>query len=174
MKFRFLSAFLLCAGAFSQASDAPVSGSIEWFNPEDIPQASNAAPGIAGETPYDIVRFLMTRGPRNVQLSPDGKTVAYVSSVTGKPQLFTLSDGLNGPRSATQITFGRAVTSYAWAPDSDWLLYASDRDGNEREGYTLISTDGTRERRLLQSSDAFLRRRLAAKWASPSDAGNAR
>jgi len=150
MKFPVVCVFLLLTNAIAQAAEAP--SAIVWPYPQDIPKASSAAPGIAGETPYDIVRFLMTRGPSNVQLSPDGQTVAFVSNVTGKPQLFTLGEAHG---SAKQITFGRAVTAYAWAPAGDWLLYASDRDGNEREGYTLISPDGTRERPLSQSSKAF-------------------
>ena len=126
---------------------------IDWPYPEDVPVASSASPGLAGEKPYDIVRFLMTRGPGNAQLAADGKTLAFISNVTGKPQLFTLSDGAASP---TQITFGRAVTSYAWAPGGDWLLYAADRDGNERDGYTLISPDGTREQTVSRSSKAFV------------------
>lgn len=151
MKLTVVCTLLLSVSVIARASEPP--GAILWPHSEDIPKASSTAPGIAGETPYDIVRFLMTRGPRNVQLSPDGSIVAFVSNITGKPQLFSWSEAR---RSATQITFGRAVTSYSWAPGGDWLLYASDRDGNEREGYTLISPDGTRERQLSQSSKAFL------------------
>lgn len=138
----------------ADGAESPITQDIvAWPYPDDIPEASSASPGLAGKKPYDIVRFLMTRGPGNVQLSPDGQHTAYVSSVTGKPQLFTVAEGARTP---TQITFGRAVTAYAWSPDGAWLLYASDRDGNEREGYSLISPDGTRERQLSQSSKAFL------------------
>ncbi|MEM8768145.1 MAG: hypothetical protein AAGE43_11915 [Pseudomonadota bacterium] len=125
----------------------------EWPYPDDIPEASSAAPGIAGELPYDIVRFLMTRGPTNVSLSPDGRHLAYRSTETGKPQLYTLELGAGTPE---QITFGRAVTSYSWAPAGDRLLYAADRNGNEREGYTLITPDGRQEQQLSRSSSAFL------------------
>ncbi len=155
---RWLAGWLVaaaCLQVLPAAAEPAGAVPLEWPYPDDVPQASSAAPGLAGKQPYDIVRFLKTRGPTNVALSPDGRTLAFRSTVTGKPQLFTLSLAA-GAGTPAQITFGRAVTSYAWSPDSRWLLYAADRDGNEREGYTLISPDGTRERRLSESADAFL------------------
>ena len=125
----------------------------DWPYPADVAVASSAQPGLAGQRPWDIVRFLKARGPWQANLSPDGRSLAFLSRITGEPQLFvqSLADG-----SAQQITFGRAVTFHAWAPDSEWLIYGADREGDEREAYTLISKDGLKERRLSESGDAFL------------------
>ena len=131
------------------ATEAP----IEWPYPEDIPTASSAVPRPAGELPYDIVRFLKTRGPRAARISPDGKRLTFLSTVTGEPQLFRIPTQGAAPQ---QMTFGRAVTFYEWSPDSHWLVYGADRDGNEREAYTLIGADGRQERQLSESGPAFL------------------
>jgi dipeptidyl aminopeptidase/acylaminoacyl peptidase len=131
------------------ATEAP----IEWPYPEDIPTASSAVPRPAGEVPYDIVRFLKTRGPRAARISPDGNRLTFLSTVTGEPQLFGMPTQGGAPQ---QMTFGRAVTFYEWSPDSHWLVYGGDRDGNEREAYTLIGADGRQERQLSESGPAFL------------------
>jgi dipeptidyl aminopeptidase/acylaminoacyl peptidase len=134
--------------AFAQQTPEPA-----WPFPEDVPAPSSPVPGIAGERPYDIVRFLLMRGPRAVSMSPDGERVAYLSDLTGHPQLYVVAATGGWP---TQLTYGPAVTSFAWAPDSRQLLYASDRDGDEREGYVLINVDGTRERRVSDAGNAYV------------------
>ncbi|MEZ5560061.1 MAG: S9 family peptidase [Pseudomonadales bacterium] len=126
----------------------------DWPYPQDIPAPSAGDPGPAGQHPYDIVRFLEARGPSGVQISPDGQHVAFVSRITGEPQLFVVPADGGWP---IQLTFGSAVTFFSWAPDSARLLYAADRDGNEREGYTLISRGGTREQVLSEAGNAYLR-----------------
>jgi len=150
-KARFVLAALMIAGFSMAAAAQPADAA--WPRPEDVPVPSSPVPGIAGERPYDIVRFLLTHGPMSVALSPDGESVAYRSVITGYPQLFVMPARGGWP---VQLTFGPAVTSFAWAPDSRHLLYAADRDGDEREGYVLISADGTRERRVSDAGDAFV------------------
>ena len=48
-----------------------------------------------------------------------------------------------------QLTFGNGVTFFRWTPDSQWLLYGADNDGNEQESYALIRADGQQERIVL-------------------------
>ena len=42
-------------------------------------------------------------------------------------------------------------------PEGAGILYATDRNGNERESYTLISVDGTQEREVIGYHEAFIR-----------------
>jgi len=126
--------------------------STQWPYPEDIPQIDPVTIGLAGETPADIVRYLMAAGVLEAKISPDGQVVAYTSRVTGEPQLWIVS--ARGGAS-TQLTFGSGITTFYWAPDSANLVVARDADGNERNGYYLLSVDGTRERVLLPQSEAF-------------------
>lgn len=138
-----------CDGAKAPDKSAASGG---WPYPEDIPQPESVAPGLAGETPVDIVRFLMVRGIRGASLAPDGRRLAYLDTVTGKPQLWIVDAAGGWPQ---QLTFGAAVTFYRWLPDGSGLLYAADREGNEREAYWLISADGRHERQVLDYADAF-------------------
>ncbi len=54
-----------------------------------------------------------------------------------------------------QITFGSEISFFRWAPDGRSLIVGRDADGNGRDGYFLISSDGIREEKLLPLSDAF-------------------
>ncbi len=129
-----------------------VGANTDWGNPDDIPVIEPVTVGLAGKQPADIVRYLMARGALQSRISPDGKTVAFSDRVTGEPQLWVV-DAVGGwPR---QLTFGSGITFFSWAPDSAHLLVGRDANGNEREGYYLLSLDGTEERQLLPLGDAF-------------------
>ncbi|MGF1454915.1 MAG: S9 family peptidase [Alphaproteobacteria bacterium] len=123
-----------------------------WPFPEDIPSPAPADPGLAGQQPPNIVRFLKVRGVGATDLSPDGKTIAFRMSVTGEPQLWTVPAAGGWPR---QITFGGAVSNHRWLPTGD-MLYGADREGDERLGLKVISADGTRERIARPYSEAFI------------------
>lgn len=124
----------------------------EWAFPEDIPVIEPVTVGLAGEKPADIVRYLMARGALQTAISPDGTTVAYSDRITGEPQLWVVDAAGGWPR---QLTFGTGITFFRWSPDNEHLIVGRDADGNEREGYYLLSADGTQERQLLPLSDAF-------------------
>ena len=129
-----------------------VAAQSAWDNPSDIPVVEPVTLGLAGEKPADIVRYLMARGAMQTGLSPDGTQLAFSYRVTGEPQLWIVDASGGWP---TQLTFGKGITFFRWAPDGKHLLVARDADGNEREGYYLLSADGTQERQLLPLSDAF-------------------
>ncbi len=129
-----------------------VAANTDWHNPDDIPVIEPVTVGLAGEQPADIVRYLLARGALQTRISPDGKTVAFSDRVTGEPQLWLVDAAGGWPQ---QLTFGSGITFFRWAPDGKQLLVGRDTDGNEREGYFLLSIDGTAERQLLPLSDAY-------------------
>jgi len=124
----------------------------EWNHPEDIPVIEPVTVGLAGEKPADIVRYLMTRGALQTGISPDGNKVAFSYRVTGEPQLWMVDSADGWPK---QLTFGTGIRTFRWAPGGESLLVTRDAEGNEREGYFLLSVDGTNERQVLPLSDAF-------------------
>lgn len=143
-----LCALVLLTGmASARAAGAP------WPWPGDTPDPVEPVLDLAGSVPMDITRFLMVRGPQAAAVSPDGDWVAYRDSVTGSPQLWVVPAAGGLPR---QLTFGRSVTFHRWHPDGAAILYATDRGGNERESYTLISVDGTRETEVIDYHEAFI------------------
>ena len=118
------------------------SKKLEFIAPENEPLRV----GLAGQYPADIARYLLASGAGQAALSPDGISVAYTSSKTGKAQLYIMPRTGGAGR---QITFGNGVTFFRWAPDGDTLIYGADNDGNEQENYYTISTKGDSERLLL-------------------------
>jgi dipeptidyl aminopeptidase/acylaminoacyl peptidase len=128
------------------------SAQSEWDHPEDIPVIEPVAVGLAGEKPADIVRYLMARGAGQTGISPDGSKIAFSYRVTGEPQLWMVDSAGGWPK---QLTFGTGITFFDWAPGGEHLIVGRDANGNEREGYYLLSVDGTSERQLLPLSDAF-------------------
>jgi dipeptidyl aminopeptidase/acylaminoacyl peptidase len=131
---------------------ACAAGAEDWNHPDDIPQAEHITVGLAGERPADIVRYLLAEGARTAQLSPNGSRLAFIWAVTGEPQLWLVDSESGWPE---QITFGSGITFFQWSPDGEHLLVGRDAEGNEREGYYLITKDGGNERQLLPLSDAF-------------------
>ena len=124
----------------------------EWNNPEDIPVIEPVTVGLAGERPADIVRYLLAEGAGPARPSPDGSAIAYGHSITGERQLWLVDSDGGWPK---QLTFGTGITFFEWAPDGEHLVVGRDADGNEREGFNLLSRDGTEERQILPLSDAF-------------------
>ncbi|HEY0171777.1 MAG TPA: S9 family peptidase [Pyrinomonadaceae bacterium] len=121
--------------------------------PEDVPTPVAGDLGLAGAACPDIARFLNARAAVAPSLSPDGRFVAFRTSTTGTPQLWVAET--KAAAAPHQITFGESVTFHEWSPAGDWIAYGVDRSGNEREGFYLVSPDGTREVQLLAPSEAF-------------------
>lgn len=121
-------------------------------NEADIPKPVPGEVSLAGSDRPDITRFLNVRRAYAPSLAPDGGRVAFRTQISGTPQLWVVDATGGWPR---QLTFGESVTFHAWSPAGDWIAYGTDRGGNEREGFYLISPDGTRERELLAPSEAF-------------------
>lgn len=143
---------LLAATAAGAALAASAAAESTWDEPQDIPVIEPVTVGLAGEKPADIVRYLMARGALQSELSPDGSRLAFSDRVTGEPQLWLVDATGGWPK---QLTFGTGITLFRWSPDGEHLLVGRDADGNEREGYYLLSADGTEERELLPLTDAF-------------------
>ncbi|HSG91027.1 MAG TPA: prolyl oligopeptidase family serine peptidase [Pseudomonadales bacterium] len=150
----FVPLLLIALVALVPALPVAAAPAADWPFPQDTPEPVAPVLDLAGSEPADVIRFLMVRGPYAAAMSPNGDWVAYRDRVTGTPQLWVVP-AAGGP--ARQLTFGRSVTTHRWHPDGTAILYATDRGGNERESYTLISVDGTRETEVIAYHEAFIR-----------------
>ena len=124
----------------------------EWPYPQDTPQTKPINIGTASDRPYDISRLILARGPYNASLNPQGTIVAYMSDVSGAPQLWLMHIKV---KKVTQLTFGNGITNYLWHPNGKELIYGADNNGDEREAFNLISIDGLHEKIVLPFSDAY-------------------
>ncbi len=80
-------------------------------------------------------------------VSPDGKTIAFVSMRDGGVDIYTmLRDGSQQQRLTSGAGDNEAP---AWSPDSRQIAFVSDRDDN-REIYTM-NADGSKQTRLTTS-----------------------
>jgi dipeptidyl aminopeptidase/acylaminoacyl peptidase len=128
--------------------------------PQDVPVPVAGEVTTAGSARPDISRFLNVRNVSRPTLAPDGRRLSFVTNTTGQPQLWTSNTHGGAPM---QLTFlETSVTFQAWSPAGEWIVYGTDRGGNEREGYYLISPDGLRERELIAPGEAF---RVFGGWS---------
>jgi dipeptidyl aminopeptidase/acylaminoacyl peptidase len=143
---------LLAAGLLLLVAKAASARVPPTPNPDDIPRPVPTEVGLAGSERPDISRFLAVRTATAPSLSPDGIRLAFRTDISGAPQVWVVDAAGGWPN---QVTFGEPVTFHRWSPAGDWILYGTDRGGDEREGFYLVSPDGKREVELLPPSDAF-------------------
>ncbi|MCW8998497.1 MAG: S9 family peptidase, partial [Kangiellaceae bacterium] len=120
------------------------------------PQSERINIGLAGEQPANIARYILAgnQGVSSAAISPDGKSVAFVWSITGKRQLWIVSTQGGQPQ---QLTFGNGVTFFRWSPNGEALVYGADNDGNGREAYYSVSRDGRTEKLLVKATEGGYR-----------------
>jgi dipeptidyl aminopeptidase/acylaminoacyl peptidase len=78
----------------------------------------------------DIRRFLAIRSADQPTFSPNGQVMAYVTDVSGVPELWALRLGELLPDQVSY--FGERVGLARYAPEGEQLLFAVDAGGNER------------------------------------------
>src|SRR5438876_1792792 len=90
-----------------------------------------------GEEALSLQRLYMTRLVGDTAWSPDGKTVVFVSNITGRNNLWLVPAEGGWP---TQLTASDQRQSHpAWSPDGKWIAYQSDYDGDEQWDIFLVS-----------------------------------
>ncbi len=83
-----------------------------------------------GEESLSLPRLYMTRLVGDTAWSPDGKTIVFVSNITGRNNLWLVPAEGGWP---TQLTVSdQRQTHPTWSPDGKWIAYQSDYDGDEQ------------------------------------------
>ena len=84
-----------------------------------------------------IEKLFMTRQVGGATWSPDGKSLAFVSNMSGRNNLWTVPSDGGWP---VQLTVSdQRQTAPAWSPDGKWIAYQSDYDGDEQWDIFLVS-----------------------------------
>lgn len=96
-----------------------------------------ASPSNLNVAKLAIEKLYATRGVSGGAWSPDGKSVVFVSNISGRNNLWTVSADSGWP---TQLTVSdQRQASPQWSPDGHWISYISDHDGDEQWDIFLVS-----------------------------------
>ena len=84
-----------------------------------------------------IEKLFMTRQIGRPTWSPDGKSVAFISNMSGRNNIWVVPAEGGFP---TQLTVSdQRQSSAMWSPDGKWIAYQSDYDGDEQWDIFLVS-----------------------------------
>ncbi len=84
-----------------------------------------------------IEKLYMTRQVGRATWSPDGKSVAFISNMSGRNNIWLVPSEGGWP---VQLTVSdQRQTAPAWSPDGKWIAYQSDYDGDEQWDIFLVS-----------------------------------
>src|ERR1700681_198498 len=89
------------------------------------------------EKNLSIEKLYMTRQVGGSTWSPDGKTVACISNMSGRNNLWLVPSEGGWPMQLT--VSDERQTSPTWSPDGKWIAYMSDYDGDEQWDIFLVS-----------------------------------
>jgi Tol biopolymer transport system component len=90
-----------------------------------------------GEESLSLQRLYMTRQVGDTAWSPDGKSIVFVSNITGRNNLWLVPAEGGWP---TQLTVSeQRQTHPTWSPNGRWIAYQSDYDGDEQWDIFFVS-----------------------------------
>ena len=90
-----------------------------------------------GEESLSLQRLYMTRLVGDTAWSPDGKSIVFVSNITGRNNLWLVPADGGWP---TQLTVSdQRQTHPTWSPDGKWIAYQSDYEGDEQWDIFFVS-----------------------------------
>ena len=100
-----------------------------------------------------LEKYLNIRSAYQPSFSFDGQRLAFLTNITGVPQVWAMETRGGWP---DQLTFGRdRVTRVEFSPQQDRLIYARDVGGNENTQLFLLNGDGSSEQRLTHDDGAM-------------------
>ena len=101
------------------------------------PKQISSPPNALVEKSLTIEKLYMTRLTGGTAWSPDGKTIAFISNISGRNNLWLVPAEGGWP---TQLTISDQRQSHpTWSPDGKWIAYQSDYDGDELWDIFLVS-----------------------------------
>jgi dipeptidyl aminopeptidase/acylaminoacyl peptidase len=125
------TSFVIAMAAVAQSQTLPTPQAVT--DPKQITSKPNAQV----EKNLTIEKLYMTRAIGGSTWSPDGKSIAFVSNMSGRNNLWLVPAESGWP---TQLTISdQRQTNPAWSPDGKWIAFQSDYDGDEQWDIFLVS-----------------------------------
>ena len=101
------------------------------------PKQISSKPNAQVEKNLTIEKLYMTRAIGGTTWSPDGNTIAFISNMSGRNNLWLVPAEGGWP---LQLTISdQRQASPTWSPDGKWIAYQSDYDGDEQWDIFLVS-----------------------------------
>jgi dipeptidyl aminopeptidase/acylaminoacyl peptidase len=127
-------AIVILMSPFAPAQILPVPQAIT--DPKQITSKPSAQVE-QNQQSLSIEKLYMTRQVGRSFWSPDGKTIVFVSNISGRNNLWIVPAEGGWP---TQLTVSdQRQTAPAWSPDGKWIAYMSDYDGDEQWDIFIVS-----------------------------------
>jgi dipeptidyl aminopeptidase/acylaminoacyl peptidase len=112
-----------------------------------------AGPGAATPDPAEILAREVAAMARigfsgNAQFSPDGATVAFVTNMSGSPQIWTVPTSGGYPEQITALD--DPVGAMAWSPSGSWIAFTVLPGGGLNSQIYLVRPDGREMTRITE------------------------
>ncbi|PYY13923.1 MAG: hypothetical protein DMG60_21005 [Acidobacteria bacterium] len=87
--------------------------------------------------PFSIEKLYTTRNVGATSWSPDDKTVAFITNISGRNNIWLIPSEGGWPSQLT-ISDQRQIDP-VWSPNSKWIAFSSDHDGDEQWDLFIVS-----------------------------------
>ena len=100
------------------------------------------------ELEFSVAAMAKVGGCWSPSFSPDGQSLAFISNLTGIPQIWIVSAQSGWPQPVTALN--DQISSVRWSPDGQWLAFRLAPGGGMNEQVYLVHPDGTGITRLTK------------------------
>lgn len=90
-------------------------------------------------TTRPVSDFLSVRSAYAPQFPPSGRTIAFITDITGVPQIWEMPADGGWPRQRT--FFDERISGFRWSPTGDAILFSMDTGGDERDQLYLLDNE---------------------------------
>ena len=139
---------------------APASPVLPSAAPAAAKASPAAAPAAGDELEAEVARMARITGCSSPSFSPEGLRLAFVSSQSGLPQVWTVA--YDGVRPAAVTHLEDQVGRVEWSPDGRWLAFTVAPGGGMNSQIYLVRPDG---QQLVQASEGGRATNRLTRWS---------
>jgi len=108
--------------------------------------AESPAPEAKSQLEHTVTLMARIGSVGSPSFSPDGESIAFVSNLSGVPQIWAVAAAGGWPDCVTALD--DPVSGVTWSPEGSWLAFSMAPGGGMNEQIFLVHPDGAGMRRL--------------------------